>query len=241
MVYDKMAEVIIYQAFDPPVAMPLPLPKDSRVDAVFGSILSKLSVALFFFGVGVLLIGYTPKAIAWAENAVGAGSANYSLSSREVDYLGAVAKTQKPAYEPVFDPKLPLTNRLIIPSIGVETNIEEALYSNYEDALRKGVWRVSDFGAPGETGTPVILAAHRFGYLAWSNLYRRENSFYNLPKLSVGDTVEIDYQQRKYVYEIYAEGTGPEIADYTADLILYTCENLTGETRIFKYARLLRV
>jgi sortase (surface protein transpeptidase) len=129
----------------------------------------------------------------------------------------------------------------MIPSIGVDTEIQEATLDNYEQALRKGVWRVSDFGAPGENGMPVIVAAHRYGYLAWSNSFRRENSFFNLPKLKVGDTVQIVWHQRKYTYEIYAEGKGKDIMDYTANLILYTCENLTGEERVFKYARLLEV
>ena len=62
-----------------------------------------------------------------------------------------------------------------------------------------------DFGTPLDRTKPVILAAHRFGYLAWTNLYRRKNSFYNLPKLKEGDLVEITYKQRKYTYEIYAE------------------------------------
>jgi sortase (surface protein transpeptidase) len=77
--------------------------------------------------------------------------------------------------------------------------------------------------------------------LAWTDKFRHDNSFFNLPKLKVGDTLEIVYQQRKYTYEVYAENTGPEIMDYTADLILYTCENLTGDTRIFKYARLINL
>jgi len=88
---------------------------------------------------------------------------------------------------------------------------------------------------------PTILAAHRFGYLAWSIPYRLKNSFYNLPKLKVGDLVEIDWGQRRYVYEVYAEGKGEEITDYTADLILYTCEAMNSSVRIFRYARLLRI
>jgi sortase (surface protein transpeptidase) len=114
-------------------------------------------------------------------------------------------------------------------------------YENYEEALKVGVWRVPDFGTPYERKAPVILAAHRYGYLRWSVPYRLKNSFYNLPKVKVGDTVEIIWRQRKYIYEVYAEGKGEEITDYSADLILYTCEDLTSPVRIFKYARLIRV
>ncbi|MDP1710193.1 MAG: sortase [bacterium] len=167
------------------------------------------------------------------------------------DYLGRTAQYAAPLvtteakqvddYIPAFDPTLPMAGRLIIPSIGVKTNIAEATLANYEDALKKGVWRVSDFGSPNMRSMPTIMAAHRFGYLAWTNSYRRLNSFYNLPKAQVGDTVEIDWQGRKYLYEIYSTEKGENITDYSADLILYTCVSLTGSEKDFVYARLLRV
>ena len=169
---------------------------------------------------------------------------SFDLSKNEVSQLAlndqsSDTKNQN-NYQAVFNPRLPKDNHLIISSIGVDTSLQEATYDNYEEALKKGVWRVSDFGAPGDD-KPTILAAHRFGYLAWSNSYRRHNSFFNLPKLKVGDTVEVIWHQRKYKYEVYAEGKGTEISDYSADLILYTCESLVGEERIFKYARLLEI
>lgn len=148
---------------------------------------------------------------------------------------------KKPPYLPPYDPMLPVESRIKISSIGVDAQIYEAGYEDIEDALRKGVWRAGDFGIPPQRERPIILAAHRFGYLSWSNKFRRENSFYNLPKLKVGNKVEIIWSQRKYVYEIYAEEQGEEIVDYSGDLILYTCESLNSPIRIFKYARLLEV
>jgi LPXTG-site transpeptidase (sortase) family protein len=139
-----------------------------------------------------------------------------------------------------LDPLLSKVNRIIIPSIGVDGDVHEATLDNYEAALKEGVWRVSDFGAPNDNSMPIILAAHRFGYLAWTNLFRRENSFYNLPKVKVGDIIEINWQQRHYVYEVYATDTGTAITDYSADLILYTCESLTGNQRFFVYAKLIQ-
>jgi sortase (surface protein transpeptidase) len=88
---------------------------------------------------------------------------------------------------------------------------------------------------------PIILAAHRYGYLAWTDLFRRQNSFYNLPKIKVGDTVEIDWGQRKYTYGVYTTEEGTQITDYSADLILYTCESLTGDERFFVYAHLIQM
>jgi len=147
----------------------------------------------------------------------------------------------KDVYQPPQDPNLSLENKLIIKAIGVDTQINEAEANDYEQALRKGVWRVPDFGTPFQRTLPTILTAHRFGYIFWSNLFRHTNSFYNLPKLKTGDTVEIDWKQRKYIYEIYSESTGEEITDYTADLILYTCRDLNSNVRIFKYGRLLKI
>lgn len=137
---------------------------------------------------------------------------------------------------PELDPSLPKENGLIIPKIGVKTEILEG--ENPEEVIRKGVWRVNNFGSPEDRSRPMILAAHRFGYLAWSNVYRRLNSFYNLPKLRVGDSIEVIWNQRKYEYEIYGESEGDVITDYSADLILYTCKLFNSPVRVFRYARL---
>jgi len=144
-------------------------------------------------------------------------------------------------YQPRFDASLPLENRIRIPSIRVDTEIQESTLEYYEEALKKGVWRVSDFGTPYTRSKPTIMAAHRFGYLAWTNIFRRENSFFSLPKLEEGEIVEIIWRQRKYVYEVYATEEKEEISNYSADLILYTCEALSSPIRIYKYARLLEI
>lgn len=144
-------------------------------------------------------------------------------------------------YQPPRDETLPDGNWLIIDSIGIKTQIIEEPVENYEAAFRQGVWRVPDFGTPEARKLPSILVAHRFGYLAWTNQFRRENSFFNLPKLAIGDQIEIIWDKRRYVYEVYEEGEGEQISQYTADLILYTCKFLENTTRIFRYARLLEI
>jgi sortase (surface protein transpeptidase) len=188
------------------------------------------------------------------------GPSLWFLLSQKVNISGAVSKalafrnpnkskietivsdnSQKNVYQPRTDLNLPLENMLIIPAIGVKTNLNEAGYDNLEGALKKGVWRVPDYGTPYSRDYPTILAAHRYGYLKWSVAYRLKNSFYNLPKLGEGDVVEVVWRQRKYIYEVYATSEGEEISDYSADLILYTCEALNSPIRVFKYARLLTV
>lgn len=206
----------------------------------FAKKIQRVAKILAVIGFSLILISYGPSIFYFAQS----GGKNViskilALTAKDTSKLQGQARTRA-NYEPAFDPTLSKTNNLSIPSIGVKTPLQEATYENYEDALTRGVWRVSDFGAPGEA-KPVILAAHRYGYLAWTNQFRRENSFFNLPKLKVGDLVTIVWHQRKYTYEIYAEEKGKQISDYSANLILYTCVTLTGEERIFKYARLLEI
>lgn len=212
-------------------------PKLARAEVgVFSTVskyLMRAALVLAAVGVIILAINYEPYAQAWFQNA------NISLPKTDVQNITQGKPEFRNNYQPPYDPKLGMTNQLIIPSIGVSTDIQEATYDNYESALKNGVWRVSDFGAPNDNNMPTILAAHRFGYLAWTNLFRRENSFYNLPNLKVGDLVEINWQGRHYVYEVYAGNQGTDITDYSADLILYTCVDLTGPERIFRYARLI--
>jgi len=214
-----------------------PVRLTNRISTVF----LRLSKFAALVGIGLILTFYAPNVLAWSQNAINAVEANFSLNSTEVQTLKATANVARPAYQPPFDPLLSPVNKLVIPAIGVDGNINEATLDNYESALKNGVWRVSDFGAPNANSMPIILAAHRFGYLAWTDIFRRQNSFYNLPKVKVGDVVEINWQQRHYVYEVYSEAQGTAITDYSADLILYTCESLTGNQRFFVYAKLIKI
>jgi len=188
----------------------------------------KLARILAIIGTFILAIYFIPGIIA-----------NLKLSGSEADRLAKAAESANGRTLPGFDPTLSKINRLSVPSIGVDTDIEESTYENYETALKKGVWRVSDFGEPDVDGAPIILAAHRFGYLAWTNSFRHKSSFYNLPKVQVGDVVTVIWEQRQYTYGVYKTEKGEAITDYSADLILYTCETLSGPERIFVYAKLV--
>jgi sortase (surface protein transpeptidase) len=246
-----MAEVVVYYHIynresgtvfiSPQPAISVDAIKPVRPTGSISSVFSRLSKLSALLGIALILFFYAPKALAWGESVVGGAVANFGMSNTEVQSLKSNLNISKPIYNPPFDARLPATNQLLIPAIGVNTGVQEATLDNYEAALRKGVWRVSDFGAPNDNGEPIILAAHRFGYLAWTNSYRHKNSFYNLPKVNPGDLVEIDWNQRKYLYEVYAVSKGTQILDYSADLILYTCETLTGDNKIFVYARLIQI
>lgn len=146
-----------------------------------------------------------------------------------------VTQVQDP--EPAFDPTLPEGSWIMIPSIGVETQLRDTVDPN--EALNQGAWLVPDFGRPNDADLPIIAAAHRFGWdWWWQSDFGRKNSFYSLPNLKSGDTVEIVFNQRKYVYRVYSEVIeGTEITDYQADLILYTCKFLNSPERYFVYAK----
>jgi sortase (surface protein transpeptidase) len=96
---------------------------------------------------------------------------------------------------------------------------------------------VPNFGTPEYNDLPIIIAAHRFGYVYWSNDFREKSTFYNLPKLRVGDRVQIIWGQRSYEYEVYKAEDNTQITDYEADLILYTCRMYNSPTRVFRYLK----
>ena len=136
---------------------------------------------------------------------------------------------------PPLDTTLPETPYVQISKIGVDSPISTA--SDYTEALKQGTWLVSGYGTPENGISPIILAAHRFGYVYWDDVTRAKISFFNLPKTHKGDMIDIIWNQRKYNYEIYHEEEGTQITDYSADLILYTCKYFNSPTRIFRYAR----
>jgi LPXTG-site transpeptidase (sortase) family protein len=156
--------------------------------------------------------------------------------SESVKYVEDEVEVQiEPDWLPERDVSLPGGQYLSIPSIGVDTVIWEGPVDDYEAVFRRGVWRVPTLPLPTE-GTPVIMAAHRFGYLEWTNEYRRKNSFFNLPKLVEGDTVEMIWNQRRFEYRIDRVVEAEEIENYESDLILYTCKFLVSPIRVIVYA-----
>ncbi|MBI3397487.1 sortase [Candidatus Woesebacteria bacterium] len=201
----------------------------------------KISKGLFVVGILIFLVGMAPTIYGEYSKGTSYISSLILNTAQNDEPSSFPARVLKPDYYPPIDPKLSVQNILKIPSAGINTVINESPDENYEEALKKGVWRVPEFSQPFDLNKSVILAAHRFGYLSWSIPYRLKNSFFNLPSAKVGDIVEIDWNQRRYIYEIYAEGKGDKITDYKADLILYTCEALNSNVRIFKYAKLIEI
>lgn len=239
-----MSEVVIYEAYGPTFqSWTISLPQrheGNEGDSAVSYFLGKAAKIFAVLALTVFSFSYAPSVWYWATGSA-KGAVSELLYQTSASPITVHRSSNTEVYQPRYDATLPQGATLKVPAVGIDTTLQEATRENFEEALKKGVWRANDAGTPYDRSKPTVLAAHRFGYLAWSNIFRRKNSFYNLPKLAVGDTVEIVYKQRKYLYEVYAEGKGEQIGDYTADLILYTCEDLTSPVRIFKYARLLEV
>lgn len=209
--------------------------KDLAKNALNGVIVVTVVAALFWLG-PKLLFSFTQRVNpAQAESLSG----NFEL---EVDEAVLEEKKQAAPPEkqslPAFNENLPTGDWLVIPRIGVRSTLQST--ESYEEALTTGVWWAPGFGGPGDQSAPMIVAGHRFGFKWWwEDDYWKYHSFYMLPNLEPGDTIEIISNKRKYEYAIYAGEEGKEITDYQADLILYTCKYLDSPIRIFRYARLV--
>lgn len=171
-------------------------------------------------------------------------------STSTIKQMDNLARQQKPEIpeepKPVItrDLSLPEGQYVAIPTLGIDTTVWEASSSAYEEALRRGVWRVPEFSIPDTSagsvqGRPIILAAHRFGYVDWTQTYREKNSFYKLPEVKVGESVVLTWNQHRYTYKVTKIEEGTEITDYSSDLILYTCKFLVSPIRVFVYADLV--
>ena len=162
-------------------------------------------------------------------------------SDDSIIIIPASYRSKQPTIElPPIDPSLPKGHILKIPAIGVDTPILEN--KNADAALRKGVWRVYNFATPltQKNGFPIILAAHRFGYITWSLSYRRKHSFAYINRLKTGDTIYIYWDQREFKYQVIKKTIDTKVPTYTADLILYTCVTFNSPRRLFVLAKRIK-
>lgn len=226
----------------PPVLEPTPPPKQKK-EKKLKKLNRSLQVAKIFGFLlligAIVLISIPSLPYLWYRiSSTATSKETESISEpategNETSFTEVIEEDSEESNLPDFDATLPYYNTLSIPSIGVNGLIHEG--DDPQASLEDGVWMVPELGNP-EEKTTTILAAHRFGYITWTNEFRTKNTFYNLPKTEKGDTIEIVWNQRKYTYEIYKAEEGTAITDYEADLILYTCKLFNTPTRIFRYA-----
>lgn len=139
---------------------------------------------------------------------------------------------------PPVDQSLPEGEWIVIDKIGMK--VELIASESGTVALDEGVWRDTRGGEIGSQDQPVIVAAHRFGWKWWwQDETWKEKSFYELPELEPGDVVKLIKDQRQWTYEIYAGEETNQISDWQADLILYTCKDLSSDIKHVRYGRLV--
>jgi len=238
--------------------MPFDLVKQQRSLKDLSFILSYLGFLLITAGTILLLIPALPwvyyrvnveatsDEVETLTGFIGIGAVEGTLPSPTITTTGTtplpepiITRAPRPPLKlPAFDASLPKQNTLIIPRIGVRGVLQEGTDSKKE--LYEGIWRVPEFGTPLRNDNPIILAAHRFGYIEWSATFRKTNSFANLPSLKVGDTFQLVWEQRAFVYKIYKTVEDTKLTDYNADIILYTCKHLKSPVRIVVYANLVQ-
>ena len=131
-------------------------------------------------------------------------------------------------------------NRIIIPKIGV--NIHYG--TNGKASLDEGAWwRYPERGNP-EKGGNFIIAAHRFSIQPTPQETVIKSPFYHIDKLKLGDQILIDYNGKRYGYQVSKifnvkpNATEIEAPTNDARLTLYTCD-LGGsrDGRVVLYAK----
>lgn len=122
----------------------------------------------------------------------------------------------------------PSNNKVYIPKIGVSVDLNQG----NESVLEKGAWhRFPERGDPINGGN-FIISAHRFSLGATPGETRRRSPFYHIEKLAIGDQILVDFQGKRYGYEVIektsVKPTHVEIESVLKDgeatkLTLYTC------------------
>lgn len=115
--------------------------------------------------------------------------------------------------------------RIVIPKLGV--NIA---YGKGKAALDRGAeWRAPNSGNPADGGN-FVIAAHRFSIQPTPFATIEKSPFYHIDKLDTGDKILVDYQGKRYGYEVFkkftVKPTQIEIEAHTTNptLTLYSCE-----------------
>lgn len=124
---------------------------------------------------------------------------------------------------------IPKVNTLVIPSIGVNTEILEG-----KDAktLDKGIWRRPKTSTP-DKGSNTVFTGHRFMYTSGPK------TFYHFDKLNKNDVIFVYWEGKKYTYSIQdiliVKPTDGWVEAPTDEpvLTLYTCTPLwTSKQRL---------
>lgn len=147
-----------------------------------------------------------------------------TLTYKEPPQIVDTAKPQLPSPEIV-----PAGNKILIPKIEVDAPIVEEPSRNEAAvlrALRDGVVHYGATASPGQNGN-VVMIGHSSN--DWWEPGNYKFVFVLLDKLVIGDRIEVNYNERKYVYEVseilIVDPSAVEVLNPTTDpvLTLITC------------------
>ncbi len=137
----------------------------------------------------------------------------------------AIIYTPKPIDIKKIERPKPGQRQLIIPKIGVNIAYDD----KGEVSLDRGAeWRYSNRGTPDGKGN-FIIAAHRFTIAPTPWQTAEKSPFYHLNKMEIGDPIIVDYEGKRYAYEVTevkeVEPTAVEIENPSEvpKMTLYTC------------------
>jgi LPXTG-site transpeptidase (sortase) family protein len=187
-----------------------------------------LSVVVVVLSVYILLAPFLPEIIYTTKNV---GRASSDVQSPYI--------SESPTIKSVQNPKpIPKDNRLVIPKIEVDSNIVEG---DSEAVLDTGMWRRPKTSTPDKGGNTVITG-HRFLYTSG------QNTLYHLDKIERGDVIQVFWQEKEYLYEVFdiktVAPTEIQIEDNTTEPILtiYTCTPLwTATSRLVVVAKPIKI
>lgn len=118
-----------------------------------------------------------------------------------------------------------IPDRLIIPKIGVDMEL-----GTDPKTLDTAGWVQNLY----PDSSPMVIAAHRFGWIGMPNDRKVTHTLYNIDKLGVGDEVIVQWNNERQVYKVkgITEATNnPSIKD--GELLIYTCKFLESDVRMF--------
>jgi len=197
------------------------------------------AVALLLISLTVLIFPLWPRLV-YSFSKKDPNTIYYPISF-PVSYAKSTQKLTLPT-DPAQVKAIPLTNKLVIPKIGVDSDIIEG--STLDVLLsHEGVWHEPPSVTPDKVGN-MVIAGHRFQYLPPNT-----HTFYDLDQITKGDKIIIFWNKKSYVYEVYlTETVTPDRIDIKNndkkiphELTLYTCTPLyTSEDRLVVKAKLVQ-
>ena len=123
----------------------------------------------------------------------------------------------------------PKENALIIPAMGVHGIVHEG---DTVETMNKGIWHRPHSSDPTKGGN-TVLVAHRYLYTSGPD------TFYHLPKVTVGQRIKLYWNKKEYVYEVVeTKVVDPDAVEIEKEstepvLTLYTCTPLWTSAKRF--------